>query len=85
MLDAERDRTKSMQIMLRTGMLTAAPLPCSIPREISGRDMPLRFTLRQLEYFVAVGECGSIAQAADRSSITSFRPGRASSTRSSDD
>ena len=28
--------------------------------------MPLRFTLRQMEYFVAVGECGSIALAAAR-------------------
>ncbi|RUZ55221.1 LysR family transcriptional regulator, partial [Mesorhizobium sp. M7A.F.Ca.US.007.01.1.1] len=27
--------------------------------------MPLRFTLRQLEYFVAVGEAGSIAKAAE--------------------
>ncbi|TPE46886.1 LysR family transcriptional regulator [Amaricoccus solimangrovi] len=33
--------------------------------------MPLRFTLRQLEYFVAVGECGSIAQAAERLRISS--------------
>ena len=33
--------------------------------------MPLRFTLRQLEYFVAVGECGSIAQAAERLNISS--------------
>ena len=38
---------------------------------ISGREMPLRFTLRQLEYFVAVGECGSIAQAAERLNISS--------------
>lgn len=33
--------------------------------------MPLRFTLRQLEYFVAVGENGSIAQAAERLNISS--------------
>lgn len=33
--------------------------------------MPLRFTLRQLEYFVAVGEAGSIAQAAERLGISS--------------
>lgn len=33
--------------------------------------MPLRFTLRQLEYFVAVGEHGSIAQAAARLNISS--------------
>jgi DNA-binding transcriptional LysR family regulator len=33
--------------------------------------MPLRFTLRQLEYFVAVGEYGSIAQAAERLNISS--------------
>ena len=33
--------------------------------------MPLRFTLRQLEYFVAVGESGSIAQAAERLGISS--------------
>lgn len=33
--------------------------------------MPLRITLRQLEYFVAVGECGSIAQAAERLNISS--------------
>ncbi len=39
--------------------------------ETSGRDMPLRFTLRQLEYFVAVGECGSIAQAAERLNVSS--------------
>ncbi|MGB0505954.1 MAG: LysR substrate-binding domain-containing protein [Pikeienuella sp.] len=33
--------------------------------------MPLRFTLRQLEYFVAVGEAGSIAQAADDVNVSS--------------
>jgi DNA-binding transcriptional LysR family regulator len=33
--------------------------------------MPLRFTLRQLEYLVAVGETGSIALAADRVNVSS--------------
>jgi DNA-binding transcriptional LysR family regulator len=33
--------------------------------------MPLRFTLRQLEYFVAVGELGSIAQAAEQVNVSS--------------
>lgn len=33
--------------------------------------MPLRITLRQLEYFVAVGEAGSIATAADRVNVSS--------------
>lgn len=33
--------------------------------------MPLRFTLRQLEYFVAVGEAGSIALASDRVNVSS--------------
>ncbi|THD81409.1 LysR family transcriptional regulator [Aliigemmobacter aestuarii] len=33
--------------------------------------MPLRFTLRQLEYLVAVGECGSIAKAAQRVNVSS--------------
>lgn len=33
--------------------------------------MPLRFTLRQLEYLVAVGECGSIAGAAERARVSS--------------
>ena len=33
--------------------------------------MPLRFTLRQLEYFVAVGEAGSIAQAAQKVNVSS--------------
>ena len=33
--------------------------------------MPLRFTLRQLEYFVAVGEKGSIAQASERVNVSS--------------
>ncbi|ETW11379.1 LysR family transcriptional regulator [Roseivivax marinus] len=32
--------------------------------------MPLRFTLRQLEYFIAVGEAGSIALAADKVNVT---------------
>jgi DNA-binding transcriptional LysR family regulator len=32
--------------------------------------MPLRFTLRQLEYFVAVGEAGGIAHAADRVGVS---------------
>ncbi|QPC94675.1 LysR family transcriptional regulator [Mesorhizobium sp. INR15] len=32
--------------------------------------MPLRFTLRQLEYFVAVGEAGSIAKAADQVNVS---------------
>lgn len=31
----------------------------------------LRFTLRQLEYFVAVGECGSIAAASERVNVSS--------------
>lgn len=33
--------------------------------------MSLRFTLRQLEYLVAVGECGSIALAAERVNVSS--------------
>ena len=33
--------------------------------------MPLRFTLRQLEYLVAVGEAGSIALAAERVNVSS--------------
>lgn len=33
--------------------------------------MALRYTLRQLEYFVAVGEAGSIAQASERVSVSS--------------
>lgn len=33
--------------------------------------MPVSFTLRQLEYFVAVGESGSIAVAADRVNVSS--------------
>lgn len=33
--------------------------------------MPLRVTLRQLEYFVAVGECGSIALAAEKVNVSS--------------
>lgn len=33
--------------------------------------MPLRFTLRQMEYFVAVGECGSIALAAEKVNVSS--------------
>ncbi|HEY0274886.1 MAG TPA: LysR family transcriptional regulator [Paenirhodobacter sp.] len=33
--------------------------------------MALRITLRQLEYFVAVGECGSIAMAAEKVSVSS--------------
>ena len=32
--------------------------------------MTLRYTLRQLEYFVAVGECGSIAAASERVNVT---------------
>lgn len=33
--------------------------------------MPLRYTLRQLEYFVAVGELGSIARASERVAVSS--------------
>jgi DNA-binding transcriptional LysR family regulator len=33
--------------------------------------MPLRFTLRQLEYFLAVAECGSIAAASDKVNVSS--------------
>ena len=33
--------------------------------------MALRFTLRQLEYFVAVGEAGSVALAADKVNVSS--------------
>jgi len=34
------------------------------------RFTPLRFTLRQLEYFVAVGEAGSIAKAAEQVNVS---------------
>lgn len=37
----------------------------------NGFAMPLRFTLRQLEYFVAVGEAGSIALAAGKVNVSS--------------
>lgn len=33
--------------------------------------MAIRFTFRQLEYFVAVGETGSIALAAERVNVSS--------------
>ena len=33
--------------------------------------MPSSFTLRQLEYFVAVGDAGSIAAASDRVNVSS--------------
>ena len=33
--------------------------------------MPLRFTLRQLEYLVAVGEAGSISLASDKLNVSS--------------
>lgn len=33
--------------------------------------MPIRYTLRQLEYFVAAGECGSIAAAGDKLNVSS--------------
>lgn len=33
--------------------------------------MPIRYTLRQLEYFVAVGEAGSIAHASDKVNVSS--------------
>jgi DNA-binding transcriptional LysR family regulator len=33
--------------------------------------MPLRFTLRQLEYLIAVAECGSVALAAERTHVSS--------------
>ena len=39
------------------------------PRTGNG-TMPLRFTLRQLEYFVAVGEAGSITKAAERVNVS---------------
>ena len=32
--------------------------------------MPIRFTLRQLEYFVAVGETGSISHAAEKMNVS---------------
>lgn len=32
--------------------------------------MPLRFTLRQLEYFIAVGEAGSVAMAAEKVNVS---------------
>ena len=40
------------------------------PRRILGR-MPLRFTLRQLEYFVAVGEAGVHRPAAANVNVSS--------------
>ena len=32
--------------------------------------MPSRFTLRQLEYLVAVGSCGSVARAAEQVNVS---------------
>ena len=40
-------------------------------RQSDAQDMTLRFTLRQLEYFVATGEVGSIALASERISVSS--------------
>lgn len=48
--------------------MSAPPPPA--PRR-DGRALPLRFTLRQLEYFIAVGEAGSIALAAQRVNVSS--------------
>jgi len=45
----------------------ARPRPDKV---LEGFAMPLRFTLRQLEYFIAVGEAGSIALAAERVNVT---------------
>lgn len=38
---------------------------------IESPPMPLRFTLRQLEYLVAAGECGSIAAASQKLNVSS--------------
>ena len=35
-----------------------------------GSDMVLRFTLRQLEYLVAVGDYGSVTEAAERVNVS---------------
>lgn len=45
--------------------------PTFTMRQRPEADLPLRFTLRQLEYFVAVGEGGSVAQAAARINVSS--------------
>jgi DNA-binding transcriptional LysR family regulator len=42
-------------------------LNCRVNR---GSDMALRFTLRQLEYLVAVGEYGSVTEAAERVNVS---------------
>jgi len=41
------------------------------PRILPGKIMQLRYTLRQLEYFVAVGEAGSISAASQRVNVSS--------------
>ncbi len=40
-------------------------------RPLESLYMPIRFTLRQLEYFVAAGECGSIAAASQKLNVSS--------------
>lgn len=40
-------------------------------RSIESPSMPVRFTLRQLEYFVAAADCGSIAAASKKLNVSS--------------
>ena len=43
---------------------------CGARPDRRGRRMPLRFTLRQLEYFLAVGQTGSVALAAEKMHVS---------------
>jgi len=52
------------------GPPAAVPLP-NLARPRYPSPMPLRFTLRQLEYLVAVADCGSVALAAERVNVSS--------------
>lgn len=56
-----------MKCGLREGRLRRE----NLTHESLRQALPSRITLRQLEYFVAVGECGSIALAAERVNVSS--------------
>lgn len=68
MLDSERDQ--GLRPEIETAGLSQRQNLLLDWRVNKGAEMVLRFTLRQLEYLVAVGEFGSVTEAAERVNVS---------------
>lgn len=71
--DRNGENSCNCKRVARGGLGSSGPLlyPEAFPKTAVENAMPLRYTLRQLEYFVAVGTTGSIAAASQQVNVSS--------------